>query len=62
MSEAPLLTEWMEKAWELHPPGQTIKVMTTIRDSVVIVTDKAVYQASRRDTDFEIRLLSYLYC
>lgn len=55
----PLLTMWMGKICELQPPGQSVICLTMVRDGVIIVTDRAIYQGRPRDEDYEIRLLTY---
>jgi len=59
MTRDPLLTEMTGKICEFQPPGQIIISLTMVREGVIIITDRAIYQARPKETDYEIRMLTY---
>jgi len=52
MTRDPLLTEMTGKICEFPPPGQIIISLTMVRDGVIIITDRAIYQALPKETDY----------
>ena len=55
-----LLSAWMDKICTMVPREQTVLSMTAVRDTVVIVTTYAIYQAKSDGERYIFHVLAHL--